>query len=290
MTFAEKTGMRSFAVKAGDVLMNPGYYSNCFKKPLVIVPSRSGKTTEVLKAIEILRKAYGDIRVFSIIEHTDSILENLSNSTLLLPWANEKSVCQTRSFSNLYLCMTAISALLGNDTKLINDIICYLNLAPDLFPNMQAKISLIIEDFKDCNYLVVLGSGKQYGAAVEGAYIGIEMAMFPANYYSVLELRHGPIVRLDENSLVCIISNNEARNHEESIAADVKKKGTKIMAIVDNGTFDNADWIFSIGNNLSSEVTALYGIAVLQAFAYYKALQLGLNPDSPSQLVPYISM
>lgn len=290
MTFAEKTGMRSFAVKAGDILMNPEYYSNCFRKPLIIVPSRSGKTTEVLKAVEILRQAYGDIRVFSIVEYMDSPLENFSDSTILLPWANEKSVCQTRSFSNLYLCTMAISALLGNDTKLIKDIVCYLNLTPKLFSNIEAKILSMVENFKDCNYLVSLGSGKQYGVAVEGAYIGIEMAVFPANYYGILELRHGPIVRLDENSLVCIISNNKARNYEESIAADAKEKGAKILAIIDNGVFDNADRIFSIGNNSSPEVTALYGIAVFQAFAYYKALQLGLNPDSPSQLVPYISM
>jgi glucosamine--fructose-6-phosphate aminotransferase (isomerizing) len=295
MTFAEKTGMRSFAVSAGDILMNPEYYSKCFEKPLIIAPSRSGKTTEVLKAIEILRKAYGETRVFSIVEYKDSPLENISDSTIALPWANEESVCQTRSFSNLYLCMIAISALLGNDTKLINDITCYLNSAPELFLTMEKKISSIVQDFGSCNYLVALGSGKQYGVAIEGAYIGIEMAAFPANYYRVLELRHGPIVRLDENSLVCIISNSESRNYEEDMAADTKKKGAKTIAIIDSGDFKNADWIFNIRNDsdvkvIAPEVVALYGVAVFQAFAHYKAVQLGLNPDSPPQLVPYISM
>ncbi|NLC69230.1 MAG: SIS domain-containing protein, partial [Clostridiaceae bacterium] len=295
MTFEQKTGIRSFAVSAGDILMNPDYYSKCFNKLLIIAPSRSGRTTEVLKAIEILKNAYGEIRVLSIVEYTGSPLENLSDSTITLHWANEESVCQTRSFSNLYLCMITMAALLGNDTKLFDDIEYYLNRAPGLFLTMEGKISSIVEGFKNCNYLVALGSGKQYGAAIEGAYIGIEMAVFPANYYSVLELRHGPIVRLDENSLVCIISNSNARNLEEGMAADAGKKGAKVLAIIDNGSFKNADWVFSMKNDsepgvIAPEVVALYGIAIFQAFAYYKSIQLGLNPDNPPQLVPYINL
>lgn len=288
MTFAEKTGKRAFAVKAGDVVMNPGYYRKAFRKPLIITPSRSGTTSEVLKAIEILKEAYDGIRVLAAVVYPESPLEKLADLTLSLLWANEASVCQTRSFSNLYLCMVLVAAIAGDDPHLVSGMKSYIGTAQSLLANMKVKVDALVRAFGDCNYLVAIGSGKQYGVAVEGAYIGIEMAAFPASYFGVLELRHGPIVRLDGQSLVAVISNGEAREYEEEIAAESRRKGARVLAVIGNGDFSEADYVFDMDGVYPPEAVALYGIAVLQGFAYFKAVQLGIDPDHPSGLTPYI--
>ena len=40
----------------------------------------------------------------------------------------------------------------------------------------------------------------------------------------------------------------------------------------------------------SPEVVALYGIMILQGFAQQNAENLGINPDSPKDLVPFIKI
>ena len=143
---------------------------------------------------------------------------------------------------------------------------------------------------RQCDSLVVIGSGKQYGVAVEAAYIGIEMAAFTSNYYSTLELRHGPIVRLGQNTLVAVVSNAAARAYEENMACDSRRKGAKVLALIDEGGFQNADWVFEMDSRQEPEVLALYAVAVMQGFAHCKAVQLGLDPDHPAELVPFIQI
>lgn len=286
-TLQLQTGRRTTAVKAGDVVMNPREYSSVYQNPILICPSRSGRTAEQIEAIKIMRNAYGNIPVFSIVEYDETELEIISDLTIRLPWANEKTVCQTRSYSCLYLSVVLIAALLSEHKGLLDGMKSYLKATPALYQKGGKALEKIVESFKDFDYLISLGSGRQYGVAIEGAYIGIEMAQLKANYYSVLELRHGPIVTVGKGTLVAILSNGEARSLEESMAADVRRHGGKVLAVMGNGGFANADWLFETGD-YPTEAVALHYIFLLQAFACLQAVRLSLNPDSPGDLVPYI--
>lgn len=288
MTFMEKTGIRTSAVKAGDIVMNEDYYSKIYKSPLIIVPSRSGTTTEVLEAIRIFKNAYGDnTPVFSIVIYEDSPLEALSDYTLLLPWANEISVCQTRSFSTLYAASCLVAAIVGKDDKFVEDMRTYLSRADTLLDSLEKQLQPVVGDFTE---LVVLGSGVQYGVAVEGAYIHIEMASLSASYYGTMELRHGPIVRVHAKTLVICVFNKGIARYCEDILNQVKEKGAKSMIITSEDDYTFADYVFSLNQQVEPEVLALYAISVMQGLAYLKAVQLGINPDKPQGLVPFIEI
>ena len=288
MTFMEKTGMKASAVKAGDIVLNEAYYSKIYQSPLIIIPSRSGTTTEVLEAVRIFKKAYGDqTPVFSIVIYEDSPLEALSDFALLLPWANEISVCQTRSFSTLYLASCLIAAIVGQDTSFFEKVKAYLNQAESLFQSLELQLKPVVDDFTE---LVVLGSGVQYGVAVEGAYINIEMACLPSSYYGTMELRHGPIVRVHDKTLVICVFNAHTARYCEDILKLVKEKGGRSMIITDDEQFDFADFTFSLKQLYEPEILALYAVSVMQGLAYLKAVQLGINPDKPQGLVPFIEI
>ena len=55
-TMTALTGVRATAVTSGELIMNPDYYRAAFSRPLVIAPSRSGTTTETLRALALLRE------------------------------------------------------------------------------------------------------------------------------------------------------------------------------------------------------------------------------------------
>ena len=287
MTLQEKLGKRCSAVSSGDVVMNPEYYKKAYRNPMIIAPSRSGSTSETLIALELFRKTYGS-KVISIVEYTDAPIGAFTDLLLEIPWANEISVCQTRSFSSLYLACIIIAAIVACDTVLLQDLQKYLTASKQHSEQAESLIRTIIAEFPGWKSLVTIGSGKQFGVSCEGAYICIEMAQFPSNYYATLELRHGPIVMLDESYLVCVFSNEAARSYEENMAEDSQKKKARVAAITAEDNFSHADYCFNLGHKACPEVVALYGIMVMQGFAHLKAVDMGIDPDNPRELVPWI--
>jgi len=289
MTMQRLTGKKCFAVKSGDVVMDSEYYTGSYKKPLLILPSRSGKTSETIIAAEILRDRYQS-KIIGLVEYGDAQIKDIADFTLELPWANETGLFQTRSFSNLYLASIMLAAIVSDNEPLIQDIQKYLGAFDQLSKEAEEKIRNIIEGFSGWNYLAALGSGIVYGVAVEGAYINIEMSRFPSGYYGTLEWRHGPIIMADAGTLVSITSSAKAREYEENIAKDTKAKQARVLSVSALNDFENSDYKFFLGWPCADEIVALYSVMVMQGLAYYKTLERNLDPDDPGGLVRWISI
>ena len=280
------TDRRTFAVKAGDIVMCPEEYTSQYENPVILCPSRSGRTKECLDAIDILQKAYPGCRVLSVVEYKENELSKKSDLTLYISWANETSVCQTRSFSNLYAAFITMAAVIGNKKEFAEQFKLYLNNAPLLYTKHESKIQALA-DPESVTSLVTLGSGLQYGVVVEGAYIVIEMAEFASNYYQLLEYRHGPIVTSDKNTAVFICSGGQTPEIEAKMAADIRETGAKVYAVACSDEHW-ADYTFSLEGGYVKELVALHFVFILQSFAHHFSIARGKNPDSPGNLVPFI--
>lgn len=288
-TMEEKLGIRCHAVKSGEVVLNPEYHKKHYTRPMILAPSRSGNTTETSMAIDILREAY-DCQVLALVEYEHSPIAQKADYVLLFPDSNEKSVCQTRSFTTLYLAMVSIAAIVGGSRKLLEDLEEFLSEADDYTALVRKKTEEITSAF-DFRALAALGYGRQYGVVIEGAYINIEMAQFSSHYYQMLEWRHGPIVLADGTYLVCMTcSGGAAKQHEEAMAKETREKGAKVLIISGEGGYTHADYQIAAGKDWEPEITALLSIIVMQGMAYYNALRTGRNPDVPKDLVPWIEI
>jgi fructoselysine-6-P-deglycase FrlB-like protein len=284
-TMKLKTGRRSYAVKAGDAVLCPDEYAGMFDNPTFIFPSRSGRTRETLDAVDIMKAAYPGAKTFSIVEYAENGLESKSDMTLRIGWANEESVCQTRSFSNMYAACTVLAAIIGRDDAYIGNLRKYLDDAPDLYRRHEIFIKSIA-DPSAVGTVVSLGAGLQYGAVVEGAYIVIEMAEFAANYYQLLEYRHGPIVTADDKTAVFICA-GASEPHEEKMAREIRDAGAKVYAVASRPA-SWANHTFSLDGVRDKEILALHFAFVMQSFAHHFSVARGKNPDSPGNLVPFI--
>ena len=280
------TGKKTYAVKAGDVVMCPDEYTRMYDNPVFLFPSRSGQTKEVLDALDILVGAYQKASILSVTIYPENELMKKSDLSLFMDWPNETSICQTRSFSSLYTAFIMIAAVVGGKEGFISRLREYLRVAPKLYKEHEKEIESIANS-KEVTSVVALGSGLQYGLVVEGAYIVIEMAEFASNYYQLLEYRHGPIVTADSGTAVFICSDNNSFEIEAKMAREIRDEGGKVYAIA-NREVDWADITFSLEGDYDKEITALHFTFVLQLFAYYFSIDLGRNPDSPGNLVPFI--
>ena len=112
------------------------------------------------------------------------------------------------------------------------------------------------------------------------------MAAQRSNYYTTLEMRHGPIVLLDKQSLVCLYASGQD-DLEDKICAEAQDRGAHVVAMGGNITHANTRFAFP---ELSTEARALCGMTVMQALAYFTALKRGVDPDNPAELNPFITL
>ena len=288
LTLRRKTGKRTAAIKAGDIVLCPDEFVPGFSNPILICPSRSGRTSEVLLAIGHMRAAYPDLKVLSLVEYDQSPLEDVSDLTLRMPWANEASVCQTQSFSNLYLAAVLLAGILADDRSLFDAAAQYLAAAPALYARHEAMIARIVTGDKPKS-MVSLGCGLQYGVCIEGAYIVTEMAEFSTNYYQLLEYRHGPIVTADAGTFIFILSAPGSEAYEQKIARDAERAGA-VVCVFSGMPADYGKYGFSIGSDVPKEVVALHYVFCMQSIAFHFSVGRGKNPDQPGSLVPFIEL
>ena len=143
----------------------------------VVALTRSGTTTEVLELVSDLKASGGGPRVIGVIGDETSPLVGLVDDAVLLPFADERSVVQTR-FATTALAL--FRASLGEDlTGAIADArVAIADVAPSLAGAEQYTF---------------LGRGWTIGLAHEAALKMRESSQSWTESYPSMDYRHGPI-------------------------------------------------------------------------------------------------
>lgn len=168
---------------------------------MVVAITRSGTTTEV---VELLRKIEGTPTVVITAVEGSPVTE-LADETILLDFADEKSVLQTRY-------ATAALALLRT------------HFGEDISPLVQScKDALsrpLDEKLLNAEQIAFLGTGWTVGLAHEAALKTRESSQFWAEAYPAMDYRHGPISIAQPGRVTWIFG-----EVPEGLEADVKALG-----------------------------------------------------------------
>lgn len=283
MTFMN-TGFQSSAMAAGDILLNAGRYEKCFRNAVIVCVSRSGRTSEMLMALEELKSRGCTFKVLSLVCADDTPLAEKSNFTLSMPWAFDNSVCQTRCVTNFYFAAVyIISKLTGNQTVL-NDLEHIVNNGPEFIKTAESlSEELSVHPWTHC---VVLADAELEGLAEEAALAFKEICQLPSNYYHLMDLRHGPMVLLGEKTLVLAVLGSK-NDLELKLIQDIKNKNSEIITFSD---LPMEQLSISYGHSLSYISCGIPFIILCQMIAYKKSLQTGADPDKPSGLEAWIKL
>jgi fructoselysine-6-P-deglycase FrlB-like protein len=153
----------------------------------VVAISRSGTTTEVLRALERLR---GSIATVAITAVPGSPVVSSADDTIVLDFANEQSVVQTR------FATTALALLRAH----IGD-----RLEAAIVDGEAALARELPVDPTQFRQFVFLGQGWTVGLADEAALKLREAASAWTEAYPAMEYRHGPISAAGRATLVWAI-------------------------------------------------------------------------------------
>lgn len=144
----------------------------------VIAITRSGTTTEVLELVEQVRERSSATRTIAIIGDTASPIVDVADTIIGLPFADERSVVQTR-FATTALAF--LRASLGHDLS-------------GAIEHAQAVIDGRLDpSLVEAEQFSFLGRGWTVGLAHEAALKMREASQSWTESYAAMEYRHGPI-------------------------------------------------------------------------------------------------
>jgi glutamine---fructose-6-phosphate transaminase (isomerizing) len=278
------------AAAAGDILENFKSYEKFLRESVIITISRSGSTSELILAVNLMRNNFQN-KIISICAKASSPIEALSDVSITIPWAFDESVCQTRTVSNLYAGAIMLTAFAASDDILEEEMIIAADPA-GRFQEFQRTYDQLLKSIGSQSFsqAVVLGECEIAGIAEEGALAFKEICQIPSNHYPVLDVRHGPMVLINKETLVILTTGKKSSNITRLIR-DIRNKGAMCLSL---GMFDdnglNSSWHIQLPEFDNMPASALFMLFSIQVIAFTKALQLGVNPDQPDGLDPWINL
>lgn len=278
----------ALAVAGGDFLLNPGAYDAYVKDSVLVCLSRSGKTTEIIRSVQYVKEKYGCPVVSVSMEKENSLLP-YSDLDLVMEWCYDKSVCQTRSVTNLYLAMLMLTAYYGKNDELTADVKTVIGSNEKYKEAYRPLLKEIAG--REWDKAVVLADGAVCGIAEEGALAFAEISRMPGYYANVLDYRHGPMVLNDERTLNIVLTASEDTKLQRAMLRDIQeRKGVLVTASVEKEDLYGADLHVTLGDCKKTESMGIAYIYIMQMIAYEKAIAKGCDPDAPEGLDAYITL
>jgi glucosamine--fructose-6-phosphate aminotransferase (isomerizing) len=108
------TGKRARAIPASELLLFPDIVLAGSQEIAAVVISRSGRTSETLKAAQFLEREK-HVHTLAITSTVGQPLEQIATSTFPLLPSDEESTVMTRSFTSMVLGLQYLSAFLADD-------------------------------------------------------------------------------------------------------------------------------------------------------------------------------
>lgn len=289
LQYSQLNGVPAYAVAAGDLLVNFESYGRILNGAAVMVLSRSGSTSEAVRAATRCKEVHG-CQVISVCAKENSPMEAVADVNLLVPWAFDYSVCQTRTVNNLYVCGLMIAAIGADDEAMLK--------AVDLIPAQaepfctQADPVMKAVGEKEWNKAVVLADSGIAGLAEEGALAFKEICRRDSNHYHILDVRHGPMVQIDPHTLVIVWVSCGDHALQADLIEDLKKHTDKILVLsADPAVRDLTGCTAVVVPDCGAdEASAVYMLYCVQLVTLYHALAIGVDPDAPEGLDAWIKL
>ncbi|MFN8411336.1 MAG: SIS domain-containing protein [Anaerolineales bacterium] len=278
--YQELTGRTARAIPGGELLLNSQTVLTN-QKALLVAISRSGTTTETVKAVEKFKKENrGDVVVIS---NYDEVLSRMANVNIVIDKGQEKSVAQTRSFASMFVAASAFCARMASRDDLLSAMVDLPKAGNRLMEKYEAYAKGIGENLKFDRFYF-LGSGIRYGLACEVNLKMKEMTLTHSEPFHFMEFRHGPMSMVNENAVVLGMLSDVNRVHEAKVLSEMKMLGGTVSALGES----DADVCFE--SNIPESVRGVLYLPIVQLMAFYRSIKKGLNPDRPENLTAVVKL
>jgi len=279
------------AVTASDLLMYPALTLHAGRDYIPVVISRSGRTSEAVRAAQMLEKDH-NLRTISITCADGQPLERSCSVTLKLLDADEQSMVMTRSFTSMLLGLQYLGATIAGNDAFRRELTDLPQQVEPLLKDIPQRLRLFVELRKFSDF-VFLAQGPLFGIASECMLKLTESSCSYAQTFHSLEFRHGPKSIASPETLITFLMSETSYYAELELLEEMKALGAATMVIanrVDDRARRASDFTIELGLQ-STEYARLAAFAIWgQLYGVYYGLKKGLNPDSPKNLTHVVEL
>jgi glucosamine--fructose-6-phosphate aminotransferase (isomerizing) len=272
------------------------------KDAAVLVVSQSGETADTLAA---LRKA-------NVAGHQTLAITNVAASsmakdaTVSFPTeaGRERAIPATKSFTAQLLVLDLLALLAAESCNALTadelqahlaELAALPQLVQSQLTGWESAVHDVAAQYREAKSFLFLGRGVHYPIAREGALKLKESAYLHAEGYPSGELKHGPNALVSEGTPLVMLATvdhtdpDSVQRYEKivQLLRDMRAQGANILAIANDGD----ETVASLATHTITIKPARESLLViseiipLQLFAYFMAINNGIDVDHPRNLV-----
>jgi glucosamine--fructose-6-phosphate aminotransferase (isomerizing) len=272
----------------------------------VLVLSQSGETADTLAALrEAIRRGHPTIAVTNVPGSTMT-----HEATVALPTLAgvELAIPATKSFTTQLALIEVLALLAARERSAlaadeIEERLAALARIPAAIaaqlPAWEKMIAGLAEHYSDARTFLYLGRGVHYAMAREGALKLKESSYLHAEGYPSGELKHGPNALVSHEVPLVVLATVDEDDPESllryektvSLLYDMREQGARVLALANTGDATIAALAsHTIAIDRASEsLLPVSEIVPLQLFAYFMAVQHGVDVDRPRNLTKAVT-
>jgi glucosamine--fructose-6-phosphate aminotransferase (isomerizing) len=271
------------------------------RHPSVLVLSQSGETSDTLAALEEARLR--GQKTLAITNHVDSTMAQLADVSMPLAAGAEKAIPATKSFTCqlavLFLLALYEGARLGRMDRTavsghVEQLLAVGGKIEWALNGWRTQMAELASKYKSAATFLYLGRGIHYAIAREGALKLKEASYVHAEGYPVGELKHGPNALVSDSVPLVVLATVD-RGLEASVMryektlqllADMKEQGAKVIGLANEGDARVEGLVTDCVRvvEASEYLLPILEVVPLQLFAYFMALEHGVDVDRPRNL------
>jgi glutamine---fructose-6-phosphate transaminase (isomerizing) len=279
------SGRKARALPASEILLFPHLAQLDAKETQAVIISRSGCTSEAVRAAEALRVVH-NVATLGITCTPESELARSCERTLTLPAANEQGLVMTRSFTTMFLALVQLGATRRGDLTVAASIQSAADSMAARVQQFNKQIGTFVEahEFED---FVYLAQGPLFPIAREAALKVTEMSCSYAQAYHTLEFRHGPKAIVSPQTCLTFFLSESAMKAECEVMSEMKDLGGVIIAVCNHASEvvkRSADTVFECAGEIPEVVFPAPFIVPAQLLGLHYGVKKGFNPDKPKNL------
>jgi tagatose-6-phosphate ketose/aldose isomerase len=293
--FQRKMKASCRAIATTDIITHPEDYFIRKRSTLLISFARSGDSPESVAAVELAKEYCDNLYELNITCNKNGALakrtgDKNSYAVLLPEETNDLSLAMTSSFSSMLL-----AGLLILNIREIEKMRPFIQKIQEFGNYILDECLPTLKQIADLNFerMVFLGSGPLYGIAHESHLKVQEMTdgQVICTFDSFLGFRHGPKAVVNGSTIVVYLfsKNPYVKRYEFDLVQSVigTNAGEKSVSIGNNNE-EKLKFDFTIQfpggtESIPDDFLSVFYILPAQIIGFYKSLNLGLSPDSPSK-------
>ena len=268
---------------------------------IILTVSQSGETYDTLKAIDHARMRAAT--VLGITNTVGSTLTRVSRAYLIQQSGPEIGVAATKTFTSQLIVLAQLALRLARmrgkiSQDEVDDFEEYLLQVPSYVEQslemIGKSVKNLVDKYEGEKLFVFLGRGVSSATALEARLKLLELTYVPSLAYPAGESKHGPISVIEEGvPVIFLCPRGETRKDIVGSIMEMKARGARIISVCEEGDKeinDLSDDVVEMPRGIPEILSPIPYVVPLQLFAYYLAVQKGLDPDKPRNLAKSVTV